>query len=191
MSLYAFVPQHDKGLKHAIDECFEFLPNDTDWAILQDRDVFWFQADFKKWVKSYIDAHPSVSLFTTYASRCSYDYQMLPDAPRDHDVRSHYQFAKQQESKVWLLKDLKANVSGHVIVMQKKQWMAMRGDIFATPTKKQHHILGVDTLISKWLINRGLRIGIMEAIYVYHYFRSHSSRHDVSHIITPQPPTPK
>ena len=183
-NIIAFTPQHEKGLKHAIDECIMLLPNDDDWAILQDRDVFWVQPDFKQHLKKFIEQYPNTGIFTTYATRCSYQYQVPKGIPQSFDVRDLYLFCSQLERiNNGKVKQIKDNISGHVMVIKKGTWLEMREDIMKAETKKKHHILGVDTLISKWLLKHNRDILLMRSICVYHYFRSHTSKYDVSHII--------
>lgn len=169
--IQAFVPYHAGGLKQAYKQCFDMLPNDEDWAVLCDRDILWFQPNFIEWIKDYIEAHPETGMFTAYASRCSYEWQIRRGTKDTPDMRYHMQQASEVQKLHPKVKPIDGNVSGHVMVIKKAVWNQMWPHLEVTPTIKNHDVLGVDTLMSKWMHANGYPIYLMRGIYVYHLFR--------------------
>lgn len=194
--IQAFIPYNSKGLKQAYNQCFNLLPSPEDWAVLCDRDILWFQSDFINWIEDYVNLYPDAGMFTCYASRCSYQWQIRRGTLDTLDMSYHVRQAKEIEKLHPQVKEMDGNIAGHVIVIQKKTWLRLWPELESTPTIKNHDILGVDTLISKWMHANNLKIYLMRGLYVYHLFRLNTPNPNRSiehlnkieqtlHIITP------
>mgnify|MGYP001202445677 CR=1 FL=1 len=192
--LYFFTPySFNNKLLDAYDHYISLLPNDTDWACFTDGDVMFLNSDFGHRIADYIRLYPETGLFTAYASRCFYPYQVPPQTDQNNaSIKYHHQTAslmlKHHHGSVI---EINKRIAGHLLVIQKKTWLLIREKVFDIA---QHETIeGIDTAISNTIVEAGLKILLMKGMYVMHYFRmmegvkskKHLGYHDHLNIITP------
>jgi len=192
--LFFFTPYSLSGkLFDAYDTCIQLLPNKNDWACLTDGDTMFLRSNFGHIIQEYIDAYPETGLFTAYASRCFYQYQVPSVVDQNNpSLRYHKQIANTlAKSETNAVTEIKKQIAGHLFVIQKKTWLRIREAV-----KKQSQnetIEGVDTAISLAILKLDLKIYLMKSVYMLHYFRlveGIKSKHHLGygrhlHIITP------
>ena len=169
--MYFFTPfTLDFKLLDAIDQCMNLLQSD-DWAVLMDGDTMFLQPDFGHRIQRHIERHPEAGLFTCYASRCHYSIQVRPRVDIENDsIRYHNLIATNlAENKAGQVKEINRLIAGHLMVIRKSTWSRNLPTIQRTAVDKK--VLGVDTKISKAVLAVGLKILLMEDIYLSHYCR--------------------
>lgn len=161
----------DKKFLHEIDRYFSLVQNDDDWVVLMDGDISFLRSDFGRVIDRYTKQHPDTGLFTCYASRCHYQCQVPRFGDMDNDsILFHKQTADQCASQNYgKVKEINRRIAGHLMVIRKRTWNQIRGEVFRTAAEKQ--ILGVDTKISNAVLKAGLKIRLMRELYVFHYLR--------------------
>lgn len=170
--LYFFTPfSFEKKLFEAYDRYISLLPNNNDWACITDGDTAFLLADFGFHIQEYINKYPETELFTCYASRCFYTYQVPNQVNQQNDsIRYHYQQAVTHHTHQYLeIKDLHSPIAGHLFVIKKSTWLAIRENVKRICLHET--IEGVDTAISNAIIARKQPIRLMKGIYLLHYFR--------------------
>ena len=170
--LFFFTPySFEKNLFEAIDTYMQLLPDDQDWAVLMDGDTAFLRSDFGHQIQRYIDKYPDTGLFTCYASRCHYEYQIRRGSNTESDSITYHR--KQAESVFQTLdgkvKEIERRIAGHLMVIKKETWLKIRQDVKILTVNK--NILGVDTQISNAIMFRQMKIRLMRGLYIFHYLR--------------------
>lgn len=169
--IYFFTPYSlQLKLLDAIDQYMQLLQPD-DWAVIMDGDIMFLHPDFGHQIERHIMAHPHTGLFTSYASRCHYRTQVPEGVDMENDsIRYHKRIANIRKSIFYgESRQIERKIAGHLMVIQKRTWDRIRAIVLETASGK--HILGVDTKISKAVMTIGLKILLMEDVYVLHYCR--------------------
>lgn len=192
--LFFFTPYDlNKKLLNAYDLCISLLPNDDDWAVLMDGDTMFLTSDFGHRINDYVTLYPETGLFTAYASRCFYSYQVPNSVNQQNDsLKYHHQVAGlHHDNQHPNVQPINRKIAGHLLVIKKKVWMLIRESVFETA--KYETIEGIDTAVSNAVLQAGFKIQLMKSIYILHYFRmqegiqnkKHLGYNDKLHIITP------
>lgn len=170
--IWLFTPYaQDKKLLDAIDRCFALVTKPTDWVVLLDGDTAFLRSDFGSVIHKYTTAFPDTGLFTCYASRCHYNCQV----PSGTDISSDsILYHKEMADHIALIGqgkmlELNRRIAGHLMVIQKRTWSAIRSEVYAKAIHK--FILGVDTKICYAILDAGLSIRLMQELYIFHYLR--------------------
>jgi hypothetical protein len=170
--LYFFTPySFQNKLFEAYDSYMNLVPSEQDWACFMDGDTMFFQSNFGHRILQYIKKYPNTGLFTSYASRCFYNAQVPKETNQQNDsIRYHHKIAQThanfQQTEV---KQLTQSIAGHIMVIQKKTWIAIREQVLKKSINET--IEGVDTAIAQTIHQINLPILLMKEIYVLHYFR--------------------
>lgn len=186
---YAF----DQRLAIAYDREFERLPSDEDWLCITDGDTAFLRADFGLHIQQYIDKYPGTGLFSCYASRCHYKYLIPNDGNEaSTDILFHKKIADIHAKNFTLVvKEVNANIAGHLMVIQKKTWLSIRAAVLNRAVNET--LEAVDTAISKAILAGSKKILVMRGIYIFHYcrlaegysYRRHLGYKNFINIITP------
>jgi GT2 family glycosyltransferase len=170
--IWFFTPYaYDKRFFDAIDRYFSLVANPNDWVVIMDGDTAFLRSDFGNMIKNYVDKYPDTGLFTCYASRCHYHCQVPEGVDMQNDsILYHHRIAGVQASIFDnQVEELSRKIAGHLMVIRKSTWSRIRLDVRTTASDK--YILGVDTRISQAIMNHGLKIRLMKAMYLLHYLR--------------------
>lgn len=192
--LYFSTPyDFDKRLFNAYDREFQRVPSPDDWLVITDGDTAFLRADFGHHIQQYIDKFPDTGLFTCYASRSHYKYMMPKDGNhKSSDILFHKKVAENHNTNLHLeVKPIDRNITGHLMVMQKKTWLAIRDNI--AHNTRHETIEAIDTAIGKELHRQNKSILLMRGIYIFHYCRllegynsrAHLGYHTFLNIVTP------
>lgn len=160
-----------RNLFYAYDDVFSMV-NDSDWVCFLDADVAFLEtSDFGHLIQGYIDKYPDTGIFTCYASRCHYATQTRKGVSQDQDsIRYYAQKTVDIRAELDLkVKEIYRRIAGHLIVIKKATWMAIREDLKKRTEKKK--ILGFDTQLSYTVLDFGLKIRLMRSLMVFHYLR--------------------
>lgn len=156
-----------------IDRYFRFILNANDWIAIMDGDVMFITPDWGHRIEKYTKLFPETGIFTCYASRCSYQFQ-IPDFvdTTNIDLRYHADIAYQCRSQFgYEVTEINRRIAGHLMVIRKSAWKELRDEIRKNVLRRGKKILGVDTQISKTFIEHRKPIRLMKSIYMVHYFR--------------------
>ena len=154
------------NLGWAYNQYMNLLPNDEDWGCFIDHDAMWTTYNWYNQLESIIDKHPEYSLFTVKTNNV---YSKIQKGPRFlrhiKNVAAHREYGlKLQEEKYNEVTEMGRNnlLSGVVILYKKSTWNKI---------KFKNGFLTVDRNIHKDLIRNGYKTGLMEGVYVYHWYR--------------------
>ena len=181
--LYFLTPYALSGkLFEAYNTYMELLPNNDDWACFLDGDTAFLRSDFGHHITEYINQYPETGLFTCYASRCAYPYQVPRQTLQDTDsIIYHKKIAEAHHKNQYLtITEINRPIAGHLMVIKKSTWLAIRQ---AASVRCQHETIeGIDTAISKEIMVQNLKILLMNGIYLLHYYRLADGWRNVSHL---------
>ncbi len=191
--LYFFTPYSlQRKLLDAYDHYLN-LVNDDDWVCFTDGDTAFLCSDFGHKIDQYITKYPDTGLFTSYASRCFYPYQVPGAVNQQNDsIRYHKQIANTHNQVQHLnVNEINLRIAGHLMAIKKSTWLKIRDQVYEKA--KYETIEGVDTAISNAILSNGMKIRLMKSIYIFHYFRliegvpnkKHLGYGHVINIITP------
>ena len=170
--IWFFTPfSFNKKLFEAFDQYMNLVPDPEDWVVMMDGDTAFLLPNFGHQIKTYTEKYPDTGLFTCYASRCHYQCQVPTSANMNSDsILYHKKIANTQYSMLnGEVKEINRRIAGHLMVMKKKTWLKIRDEVKSTARGK--NILGVDTKISNAILKAGLKIRLMQGMYIFHYLR--------------------
>lgn len=171
--IYFFTPySFEKRLFEAYDHYMSLVKDENDWVCFTDGDTAFLRADFGDQIRKYIERYPDTGLFTCYASRCHYDFQMVKGGRylEDPSILHHKNLADEcAENEGLNVHECSRRIAGHMMVIQKRTWQRIREGVKTRVSGKK--ILGIDTRISYQILNAGLKIRLMKGVYILHYLR--------------------
>ena len=155
----------DKNLGREVSK---LINNSTDrYVIIQDADVIQLTYDYGNKIKETVNANPQFHLFTCYTNRVGNNVQVSPHSDwHNDDIKHHRELADNHwnmyGTSVIEVTDA-ALISGHLLVVDKEYWKYL-------PELPQIG-LGLDNGIHKMYKEAGYKVGLMQGIYVYHWYR--------------------
>ena len=156
----------DRNLGKAYNEAFQSIGND-DWLVLTDYDILFLLPDTIKHLHEYPVRYPDAAMFTCFANRSHVNSknQLLGGIVSDNtDILYHIEKAKYQTKFLYEATEIKTHISGFLMMVSKKTWNEIK-------FTEDMLCLGVDTLFSKKLLQRGKKIYRMDGVYVFHIYR--------------------
>lgn len=176
MHIYYFTPfSIEKDFFKEIDHYMSLISNSTDWACIMDGDTLFLRSDFGNCIADYVHRYPDTGMFTCYASRCHYQFQVPRIGDMDNtSLDFHKSIANELHQKfqhTQTIKIVKRRIAGHLMLLQKSIWDKIRDDVYNRVMAGNKKILGVDTQISYSVLQAGLDIKLMKGIYLLHYLR--------------------
>lgn len=162
----------------AYNNYIRLLPNPEDWACILDLDTMFLTPDVGHQIENIIKQHPDTGLFTCITNRVGNLNQCLNGViSEDPSLLNLRRIALQvQQEKRNSVKEINEVISGMMMCIQKKTWQ----EIGEFPEGRA--ILGVDNLISKKILAHQKKILIMEGVYLIHFYRMDTGKHDKSHL---------
>lgn len=169
--IYFFTPYDFNKRLFDAWERYMWLVKDEDWVVMMDGDTLMFQANFGHIVQEYIERYPDTGLFTCYASRSGRDWMMpKPNLMNATNIMMHRGAALKHEKERHLkVKELNVRVTGHFMCIKKETWNKIYSGV--RDKCKGVGILSVDTVISLSVLEAGMKIRLMEGLYILHYYR--------------------
>lgn len=178
MSIYYFKPYSpDKNLGKAYNDYMKLLPADEDWACLMDGDTMFLNNNYGTQIEACIKRYPDIKFFTAVTNRIGNKKQLYQGHFSEvSDIKVHRRLAQKLQEDHWNeCQEIKAPVSGFLMLIQKKAWKHMR----FTEGKE---LLGVDTNFSKRYQESGGKIAKMLGVYVLHYYRLNEGKKHKKHL---------
>lgn len=163
---YSTTKNFGKAINDTI-QCF----GDDDWCVLTDGDSMFLTPDWGKQIEDVITKHGKrYSLFGCVTNRLGRNIQLAPGVDfNNHDIKYHYdkaiEFEKTNYGKVTDITDRKL-VAGLLMLFPKKLW---------NEVKFKENEPYFDDVFSKEVIKHGCKLGLMNGLYVYHWYRGWST----------------
>jgi len=157
----------NKNIGKSYNETME-LVNSDDWVCFLDGDAVHSTHFFGSRIEETVMSNPEYSLFTCYTNRVNCKYQI----PNNVDITINDQaYHRSFGEKIWFdygtnVIDITNNVelSGVLILLQKSAWERVGGF-------KEERMLSIDNDIHRKIRHLGERVGLMQGIYVQHWYR--------------------
>lgn len=165
----------DKDLGLAYNQAMSLIP-DGDWACITDYDVLPLTPDFGQIVEEYTKKYPDTGIFTCRTNRIGNpDQQMFGDSITNPNILFHFNTAEEAKAKLFQSTEIKAPISGFLMVIKKDTWNKIK-------FPEGRGCLGVDNLFSNAIARAGMKILLMDSIYVWHTYRLKNGTKDKSHL---------
>ena len=178
--IYVNIPYcpKEKGqdLGMAYNSFMEIIGED-DWACFLDHDAMFTTNNWYHQLEDIIEKHSDVGLFTCVMNRVGNPMQKIVGIDENnHDVAFHRRIGKSFQEKYYtdVRVESKLNgwlVSGVLILLSKKAWKKSGGF--------KSGFLSVDNDIHQKCIKNNIKVGIMNGVYVYHWYTADGN---VSHL---------
>ena len=174
--IHTYIPYADKehpmNLGWAYNNFMKLIGED-DWACFLDHDAMFTTSDWYNQIEDIIKDNPDVGVFGARTNRIASRHQLVGNIDvNNHDIEYHRKIGSHIKTKwysdVFLLDSKKtrdAGLSGVVILIQKRTWSKLGGF-------KPDGFLGVDNDIRYRADDKNVKVGIMNGIYVYHWYRA-------------------
>lgn len=176
--IYTYIPYAPKSKKLDLGWAynnFMNLVNDDDWVLFLDHDVFFTTMNWFSQIEDIIEKYPEYGVFTCLTNRIGEPTQKLKGVDTEnHDVKYHRKLGKEiQENKYDDVIEFPNRVlSGFFILIKKETWKKIGGF--------KPGFLGVDNRLHQDCNVNNIKVGLMNGVYVYHWYRGDG---DKSHII--------
>lgn len=158
----------EANLGKAYNDFMKLIP-DNDWVCFLDSDATWTTRSWYRDMEQIIQNNSEYSLFTCMTNRIGCPYQKFDNVDQNnHDIQYHRQIGsaakKQFGTNVLDITEAVPPLSGVMMLIQKNTWKKIKGcpDGF----------LGVDNEIHIRVKNSGLKVGLANGLYVYHFYRA-------------------
>lgn len=155
----------------------EMLPLDSDWGLFLDHDAMFTTKDWYIDIDMITDSN-NIGMYSCMTNRIGNEFQIPDNVDRNnHDILYHRKIGADVRDKnknsVTVVNHRKHPISGVMILIKKSVWNDVGG--FCSG------FFGVDTDIHARCNKNGHHVGIMNGIYVYHFYRGDG---DNSHVDT-------
>lgn len=174
----------EKNYLDAINREMDKIQNPKDWLCILDGDTMFLQPDFGHQLEDYVRKYPGTGMFVSYASRCSYGYQVPDGVDQDNPSIIYHKMKADQirDRYQGKAKVINTRISGHLMLLQKITWDELYPVIHSRVKIRGKKILGVDTQISWAIIKSGRKIRLMQGVYLLHYCRLLEGKHIKTHL---------
>lgn len=182
--IWFFTPySFDKRMFEAWDNYMSLVNDPGDWVCMMDGDIAFLHSDFGHHIEKYIHKYPDTGLFTCYCSRSRTPWMMPASnffsSPSivDHKILANHLYNNCHLS----VTPINDRVTGHLMVIRKSTWVNIREAVRQKTSALK--ILSVDTVISREILSSGLKIRLMQGIYVFHYYRFLEGASNKNHLL--------
>jgi GT2 family glycosyltransferase len=165
----------DKNIGKYYNECCSIVPNPSDWIGIWDADLLGFFTvnNWGAFLEEAIVKYPDVKLFTCVANRIGTHKQRVhPQGINNPSMKYHRNVCQQlfDEKGMRIRTDAKT-VSGMMLLFQKSTWLAVN-------KFDEGGMLHIDREFSRRVSTNVGKIGILEGMYVMHYYRLSEGHHN-------------
>ncbi len=170
----------------AYNKIMETIDDDDDWVCFLDHDAMFTTNSWLTQIQQIINMYPDIGAFGARTNRVGYSWQLVGNIDIDnHDIDYHRKIGKHIQSKYYeqisvgstfeIPNSESSEFSGHLIneprfsgtliLVKKKSWSKIGGF-------KEKGFLEVDDDFRKRLSDKKIKFGIMDGVYVYHWYRA-------------------
>ncbi len=153
----------EMNLGAAYNQAMALIPDDA-WACFLDHDAIWTTREWYRQIQEAIRTVPDAGALTAMTNRIAAPWQQVGERD-NHDMAHHRRFgaARMKFRTLLDVTDTKG-MGGVVMVISKRAWKQVGGFVDG--------VLCVDHMMHFALRDLGLRIWLMENLYVYHWRRA-------------------
>ena len=165
----AYDPERDLG--RAYNEIMERL-RPGDWVCFLDHDAIFTTRDWYLQILEAISRYPEAGLFGAVTNRIGNQAQIAPGCPRGHDMREHRIFGEMLRVMCGSnARDVtqETPISGVVLILSYDSWKRMG--------RFRSGFLGVDNQAHYDVAKNGMRVLLLDGLYVYHWYRADGVGH--------------
>jgi len=163
----AYSPTEPKNLGNTYNQYMELLPNDDDWACFLDHDAVWTTNNWYVQLQKVVEdeKNKEYGLYSVLCSKIGNSHQMLQRSAGNHDYSYHRKLGEKQEKEHFAeVTEAIRQISGVVMLTQKKIWKEVGGFL-------NRGFFGRDTSYHGLITQAGYKVGIIQGVYVYHWYR--------------------
>jgi GT2 family glycosyltransferase len=167
----------EKDIGKAYNQAMKHL-NQDDWMCFTDADLMFLTSDYGHQIQDIVNLYPDTGLFTCLTNRIGNREQQYNNfINEDPNILNHRRIALQlQREKRTQVIETKIVISGMLFLIKKSTW----DKIYGAPEGKG--LLTVDNHIAKRVLQIGMKIRIMQGVYVFHFYRLDTNKDNVSHL---------
>lgn len=178
MIYYRQIFRTDKNIGRGYNEEMELVP-DGSWVCFTDGDTCQLITDYGVHLERYIAKYPDVGIFTCMTNRVGQWFHLLKGRiDNNHDMLYHKRLASElverSQLRLELLSDKNAPLSGVLMLINKDAWKQAGGF--------REGCLGVDNYIHQDCLDAGIKVGLMQDFYIYHFYRGHKDFRNTDHL---------
>lgn len=169
----------ERNFGKAINEECELIPN-NDWICVLDGDMLFLTPDWGRIINEVVEAKGNeFQLFGCLTNRLARPIQRYKgEFSNNHDILHHYVISENiLKNGNIQVKDITSTrlVAGMFMLFSKRTWLKHRFE------ENTHHF---DDRFSKSIVKSGGRLGLVESIYAYHFYRGWSDNptHALEHL---------
>jgi hypothetical protein len=154
----------NKDIADAYNDFCALVPNDEDWIVLRDADSTMLTPDWGTLIESSLKNNGNeYGLIGCYTNRLKKTHQLHNrQLSHDHDMTNHYKIALDYAKRPATINDNgRLLIAGLFMAFQKKTWKKVGG----------FRGFAFDTNFANDMHKHGLKIGLMNNIYIYHWYR--------------------
>ena len=167
VNLVTFVPfDLEANLGRAYNHAMALLPPDA-WAVLFDHDAMPTTREWYRQITEVIEHRPDVGLLTATTNRIASPWQRAAESDlNNHDMAYHRKLGAARLERRTLLDvtDTKG-LGGVLMVLSRRTWERVGGFVDG--------MLCVDHMMHFAVARAGLRVYVVDSLYVYHWRRAH------------------
>lgn len=164
-----------KNFGKAINDFCELMPDDC-WIVIQDGDITYLTPDWGTKIHNALEANgDKFGLIGCFTNRLAVKGQLHNGLfSDDHNILSHIPIAQGYSSLE--ITEIHTPIAGLFMAFKKSTWAKLKG------FKENSYSFDVD--FSNRVRSAGMKIGIMNGLYVYHQYRpfSKSPKTDIRHL---------
>lgn len=155
-----------KNLGKAYNDHIKHLPENS-WICLQDYDTCFLEHNFYTNMLEYIKQFPNQGIFTCYTNRTLCKEQQYKGLIYENPDIAHWRKLSIEIHKTpTSLKDIGKEISGFCMLFNKDVWE--KAGMFM---EREGRSLGIDNNFCWNVLEKGYKIGLMENVFCFHYYR--------------------
>lgn len=166
MNIYTMIPYDlNKNLGGAYNKFMDLL-NDDDWAVFLDHDAMFTTSDWMNTIQETITKNTEYGFFTCLTNRIGSAWQKMQGVDENnHDIAYHRHIGNQVSERTQSPVDVTnaPYMSGVVMIVKKSVWDKIGG--------APDGMLGVDGQLHIRCRKKGIKVGLIPSLYVYHWYR--------------------
>lgn len=178
---YSIPWDDDKNILQSYIHEMKKLKNPDDWCVFIDGDACFTHNFYGLNIRETIMANEQYSMFTCFTNRVNCKYQLFPDINKtNNDMEYHrnvgYLAFERYGTSV---RDITGQqpLSGVMMAFKKSAWNA----VIKTMNNKSG-MLQVDNELHRKMKAHGFKVGLMQGIYVFHWYRN-NNKLDHKHLL--------
>jgi GT2 family glycosyltransferase len=166
-----------KRLGYAYNQAFRNIPS-AEVLCLRDGDTCWLTPDYMIHIDQYHRLYPDAVLtcFTNRVSPLSKPQLLTGSVDPNPDLRNHLKLAEKQKKDLYKVTEITRDISGVCMIVPRAVWEKF-------PFDEELLCLGVDTYWNRKIREAGIKILLMQGVYIFHSYRLLNGIHDKKHLL--------